>query len=128
MTCLHPRDSVAPVFRSAGAARSASTPKMPQGPFDHGISAQDLEPHLRDVVDLILVSAPSTATGMTASTWSPRTTCGSTEWVLAFLVLVARAPATVWKVRRSGPSSRSEEHTSELQSRLHLVCRLLLEK
>src|SRR2546422_4417783 len=25
-------------------------------------------------------------------------------------------------------SNRSEEHTSELQSRLHLVCRLLLEK
>src|SRR2546422_4265261 len=33
---------------------------------------------------------------------------------------------------RDGPLSaaraRSEEHTSELQSRLHLVCRLLLEK
>src|SRR5687768_18343541 len=26
------------------------------------------------------------------------------------------------------PRPRSEEHTSELQSRLHLVCRLLLEK
>src|SRR2546429_1327930 len=26
------------------------------------------------------------------------------------------------------PDGRSEEHTSELQSRLHLVCRLLLEK
>src|SRR2546429_3885496 len=26
------------------------------------------------------------------------------------------------------PERRSEEHTSELQSRLHLVCRLLLEK
>src|SRR2546429_7615560 len=26
------------------------------------------------------------------------------------------------------PGKRSEEHTSELQSRLHLVCRLLLEK
>src|SRR3989449_5027264 len=26
------------------------------------------------------------------------------------------------------PKKRSEEHTSELQSRLHLVCRLLLEK
>src|SRR2546429_3436387 len=26
------------------------------------------------------------------------------------------------------PTLRSEEHTSELQSRLHLVCRLLLEK
>src|SRR2546429_2778130 len=29
---------------------------------------------------------------------------------------------------RSARVSRSEEHTSELQSRLHLVCRLLLEK
>src|SRR2546422_11128213 len=30
---------------------------------------------------------------------------------------------------RAGPlGRRSEEHTSELQSRLHLVCRLLLEK
>src|SRR2546422_5045938 len=28
----------------------------------------------------------------------------------------------------SPPDHRSEEHTSELQSRLHLVCRLLLEK
>src|SRR5216684_9119929 len=28
----------------------------------------------------------------------------------------------------AGISRRSEEHTSELQSRLHLVCRLLLEK
>src|SRR2546422_5831924 len=27
-----------------------------------------------------------------------------------------------------GHDHRSEEHTSELQSRLHLVCRLLLEK
>src|SRR2546429_3847727 len=29
---------------------------------------------------------------------------------------------------RGSPPRRSEEHTSELQSRLHLVCRLLLEK
>src|SRR2546429_7175303 len=29
---------------------------------------------------------------------------------------------------RSKGERRSEEHTSELQSRLHLVCRLLLEK
>src|SRR5690349_24671442 len=37
---------------------------------------------------------------------------------------------TLWTVRRvsSGVSSRSEEHTSELQSRRDLVCRLLLEK
>src|SRR5687768_17987429 len=31
-------------------------------------------------------------------------------------------------VRRRRGGTRSEEHTSELQSRLHLVCRLLLEK
>src|SRR2546422_3802423 len=30
--------------------------------------------------------------------------------------------------RLEGRELRSEEHTSELQSRLHLVCRLLLEK
>src|SRR3989449_1592322 len=30
--------------------------------------------------------------------------------------------------RREPDQARSEEHTSELQSRLHLVCRLLLEK
>src|SRR2546422_2413511 len=31
-------------------------------------------------------------------------------------------------VNRRRLAARSEEHTSELQSRLHLVCRLLLEK
>src|SRR5690625_6865687 len=36
-----------------------------------------------------------------------------------------RSPATVEKRMNR---SRSEEHTSELQSRGHLVCRLLLEK
>src|SRR2546429_5810410 len=39
-------------------------------------------------------------------------------------IIPARKP---W--RKSPPTRfRSEEHTSELQSRLHLVCRLLLEK
>src|SRR3989449_2416750 len=34
-----------------------------------------------------------------------------------------------WVGQKAGLApSRSEEHTSELQSRLHLVCRLLLEK
>src|SRR2546430_8662418 len=30
--------------------------------------------------------------------------------------------------KKCGPASRSEEHTSELQSQSNLVCRLLLEK
>src|SRR5205809_1861317 len=33
-----------------------------------------------------------------------------------------------WAGECVGGSTRSEEHTSELQSRLHIVCRLLLEK
>src|SRR5687768_8937345 len=32
------------------------------------------------------------------------------------------------QLTHTDPEARSEEHTSELQSRLHLVCRLLLEK
>src|SRR2546429_1578669 len=32
------------------------------------------------------------------------------------------------RIRAAPEDERSEEHTSELQSRLHLVCRLLLEK
>src|SRR2546422_7690709 len=32
------------------------------------------------------------------------------------------------EIKASRAFPRSEEHTSELQSRLHLVCRLLLEK
>src|SRR3989442_10525174 len=36
--------------------------------------------------------------------------------------------ANAASARQTRPNVRSEEHTSELQSRPHLVCRLLLEK
>src|SRR2546422_8532375 len=39
-----------------------------------------------------------------------------------------RVPRIVADLVSARPIDRSEEHTSELQSRLHLVCRLLLEK
>src|SRR3712207_8064117 len=39
-----------------------------------------------------------------------------------------RAPSSYARCTRRGKSTRSEEHTSELQSRQYLVCRLLLEK
>src|SRR5690554_7525277 len=49
-------------------------------------------------------------------------------------VVKAKAPGSVVNLRRRKDLKllfflfRSEEHTSELQSRPHLVCRLLLEK
>src|SRR2546429_7372603 len=42
--------------------------------------------------------------------------------------IASRHRAAVTDDVRVYTSVRSEEHTSELQSRLHLVCRLLLEK
>src|SRR6266581_9811510 len=45
------------------------------------------------------------------SSWAPRPTCSTSRRSL-----------------RSPWARRSEEHTSELQSPVHLVCRLLLEK
>src|SRR5690625_6914264 len=59
---------------------------------------------------------------------------GDAHYVLANLVL---APGLVFDAEEHEPGEfvqlldrihRSEEHTSELQSRGHLVCRLLLEK
>src|SRR2546422_1488627 len=45
------------------------------------------------------------------------------------LRILVRAEGTKIRVRKDYMvRNRSEEHTSELQSRLHLVCRLLLEK
>src|SRR3712207_8069094 len=45
------------------------------------------------------------------------------------LVAARRVRASGRVARRGGPPApRSEEHTSELQSRQYLVCRLLLEK
>src|SRR2546429_1057923 len=44
------------------------------------------------------------------------------------LVLFHGRDGQVGGLRHRVAQQRSEEHTSELQSRLHLVCRLLLEK
>src|SRR3712207_8723555 len=47
----------------------------------------------------------------------------------SLLLVVARASTTSVRVGTCGGGLlRSEEHTSELQSRQYLVCRLLLEK
>src|SRR2546429_5241000 len=79
------------------------------------------------------------------STLFPYTTLFRSRRVAALLLAIACGACTAtalrsdWESRLQGNAvvmlgevhdnaERSEEHTSELQSRLHLVCRLLLEK
>src|SRR5207249_10304323 len=78
------------------------------------------------VVGLICIAPQHPATA------SDRTTSQSQIRVFAVLVIViplcpcVLRPVQPVRARRGG--GRSEEHTSELQSRFDLVCRLLLEK
>src|SRR2546422_11186729 len=62
------------------------------------------------------------------STLFPYTTLfrSPVAWMCARRARITRV--TCRKCKKTSPRRRSEEHTSELQSRLHLVCRLLLEK
>src|SRR5439155_27026646 len=57
---------------------------------------------------------------------------GNAKWSVCFMVMVAKLFNTEASENENrvytGRQARSEEHTSELQSRGHLVCRLLLEK
>src|SRR2546429_5151338 len=60
-----------------------------------------------------------------------RTALLSASILYAFIILLVLSPALSTfsrQLARDVSFLRSEEHTSELQSRLHLVCRLLLEK
>src|SRR5260370_29041263 len=61
------------------------------------------------------------------STLFPYTTLFRSLWVLGRRRPRSRSPGRPDLVQ-DGPRQRSEEHTSELQSHLNLVCRLLLEK
>src|SRR5690625_5555235 len=67
------------------------------------------------------------------STLFPYTTLFRSSATLLAAILGMLGLARTAVKRRSSPrhrsgTTRSEEHTSELQSRGHLVCRLLLEK
>src|SRR2546429_4014427 len=87
--------------------------KASVSPIDAAMSASDLPNSFAIAVSVITTRKKSNASSVqprkpavTAAPWS-------------------RAAGGVVVI---GVPVRSEEHTSELQSRLHLVCRLLLEK
>src|SRR5207247_10274946 len=78
------------------------------------------------------VCAPNFETGNSSDSTSARsawnvspTACSSVRGVLSSDIR-SRKPGIIC-LRRELPELRSEEHTSELQSRVDLVCRLLLE-
>src|SRR2546422_5574247 len=62
------------------------------------------------------------------STLFPYTTLFRSHRYRSHALYIPRPGARSAVLRPGAQSCRSEEHTSELQSRLHLVCRLLLEK
>src|SRR5687768_18061163 len=80
----------------------------------------------------------SISTGLAASTVTPGNTAPDTSRTTPAMVAWADAVEGISRAIATAATamthflecipSRSEEHTSELQSRLHLVCRLLLEK
>src|SRR5256884_3940338 len=77
---------------------------------------------------LIAAACVTGAVGSTLLIFAP-----SLPWILGFGLIVGISLGTFLSVDWAFmtdliPKARSEEYTSELQSRLHLVCRLLLEK
>src|SRR5699024_11793818 len=52
----------------------------------------------------------------------------SGKWYVAFTSSANLCPPEIWSACKCVSKTRSEEHTSELQSRFDLVCLLLLEQ
>src|SRR5699024_11651002 len=52
----------------------------------------------------------------------------SPQWACNGIIDLSTSPSSLTRTTDSMRESRSEEHTSALQSRFDLVCRLLLEK
>src|SRR5690606_40040982 len=72
------------------------------------------------------LSEPITLTGPRDAVLLFKQPADVASWHEAILVMADNVTLDGFSIRFDGP--RSEEHTSELQSRENLVCRLLLEK
>src|SRR2546422_2466461 len=71
------------------------------------------------------LALPSTGGDFTFASQVPSGACIREEARALGFTLICMSTVAI---SAYGLTARSEEHTSELQSRLHLVCRLLLEK
>src|SRR5687768_18008409 len=85
---------------------------------------------LHDALPISAVTgAQTTLDPQQMKAWTPNSRYGGHAFGLRDFAafLAGREKILPW-IAEYSPYARSEEHTSELQSRLHLVCRLLLEK
>src|SRR3712207_7176764 len=85
---------------------------------------------LTTTILLLVLALPALAVAQDGPTVQELSLAMDTVWVIvaACLVLFMQAGFAMLEVGFSRMKNRSEEHTSELQSRQYLVCRLLLEK
>src|SRR5690554_7094230 len=101
-----------------------------------GFLSDELLLNLRNIThaNISLISKKCTHLGENQITWRPSKDAWNIQEVLSHLnsystyyhqVFLDKIQNTKFK---NVKEHRSEEHTSELQSRPHLVCRLLLEK
>src|SRR5690625_249759 len=99
-----------------------------KGPYE--VSVEDVEdPRLTDPSDVIVRITSTAICGSDLHMYEGRT---DAEPGITFghenMGVVEEVGSGVSSVSQGDRVVRSEEHTSELQSRGHLVCRLLLEK
>src|SRR5690625_3954430 len=89
--------------------------------LDDGQADQRIEAWCITYPSVVTVAAIATfpSGAIACSSWTPPSVCRPTRWICSL------ANSGDFAANRY---PRSEEHTSELQSRGHLVCRLLLEK
>src|SRR2546422_2233500 len=110
---------------------SSSLAPVPFGPGACGPTVRgDVMRRLRCIIAALLTvlgTAPLSAQQPTG-TIRGRVTDAATQQPLATVSVTVRSRTALTQADGRFDLTRSEEHTSELQSRLHLVCRLLLEK
>src|SRR2546422_756652 len=121
--------------QAGGAGGAGGARRRRQPPLDPGLSLQALRAAVvapappPAVIDQILdLGTRKQAWELAGSVarvpgWQPALDARATD---ARALLARRLETARWQIPTV--AERSEEHTSELQSRLHLVCRLLLEK
>src|SRR3989449_1404516 len=117
------------------AVTGVQTCALPINPYEHFFFFQ-AEDGIRDVAVTGVQTCALPISGLGFDRTAPPNTLtvntgtfdseGTLSWSAPTFINPTTAPSTLNDKEWIGV--RSEEHTSELQSRLHLVCRLLLEK